>query len=51
MKLFNPETWPENPTDADRRELSDMYAAHQKFKLKVVLLLGLFLLVRHVLTG
>ena len=38
MKLFDSRTWPENPTDADRRELSDKYANLQKFKLKVLIL-------------
>lgn len=39
MKLFDPNTWPKNPTDADRKQLWDMYANHQKFKLKVLLVL------------
>lgn len=47
MKLFDPDTWPENPTDADRKELSDLYAEHQIFKLKVIVVLGLVLFLLH----
>jgi hypothetical protein len=37
MKLFDSSTWPENPTDADRRELANKYADLQIFKLKVLI--------------
>lgn len=49
MKLFDPNTWPENPTDADRRQLGDMYARHQIFKLKVTVVLFALVALIHLL--